>query len=625
MSAVPQSPLLRDSPFFRTDKPYVRWWWFNEPIAEQDITSQLEWVSRSGFGGVEIAWVYPVPGTPAGPTWLGPAWAGLARHAKETCARLALGCDFTLGSLWPFGDPGLRPEHTSRWFTGPSPQRIDRHWVTRELPGGPAVMNHLDRRALEAYFHLTVGALAPAVAGETSCLFCDSWEVEEEGKLWTDGLGERFQDRFGYRIEPFMPVLGERPAERYDYRTLVSDIVLEEFFRPYRQQCRSAGCLSRVQCHGAPTDILAAYAEADVPESESILFDPGFSAIAASAAAITGKEIVSCEAFTCLYGWKPWPAASPRLGEEVIGDVKLLADELAANGVNRFVWHGMPLNPAGGRNRFYASVHVGPDGSLAPRTAELNRYLQLVSGFLRRGRPVHRIACLLPLEDTRMKGELPPALRKPSARYWWELQHLRFPRGLRPWSPMWVSGAFLSDAEALPGGGLRIGEAVVSALVLDCEFLEETALHHLARLSAAGARVITSREPVQPGRRESPGYARLRDALARGEGTRFAKDPASALADVPPLLVCPDGPDFCLREEGEDMLLFAAHPAGRALTYPMEYGTSARAAGESRLARLGGPDNREIDIELPFDPGGSVLLQVGRRGGAGRVDAPFAL
>ncbi len=51
-----------DSPFIRTNKPYVRWWWFSERIDPGEIANQVRWVADQGFGGVEIAWVYPLPG-----------------------------------------------------------------------------------------------------------------------------------------------------------------------------------------------------------------------------------------------------------------------------------------------------------------------------------------------------------------------------------------------------------------------------------------------------------------------------------------------------------------------------------------------------------------------------------
>ena len=46
--------------FYMTAKPYTRWWWFASEIKKEDITSQLDWLKEHNFGGVEVAWVYPL-------------------------------------------------------------------------------------------------------------------------------------------------------------------------------------------------------------------------------------------------------------------------------------------------------------------------------------------------------------------------------------------------------------------------------------------------------------------------------------------------------------------------------------------------------------------------------------
>ena len=58
-------------------KPYTRWWWFASEIQQEDIKYQLEWLKENGFGGVEIAWVYPMRGdsTIKHPKWLSEEWA----------------------------------------------------------------------------------------------------------------------------------------------------------------------------------------------------------------------------------------------------------------------------------------------------------------------------------------------------------------------------------------------------------------------------------------------------------------------------------------------------------------------------------------------------------------------
>src|SRR5204862_4021473 len=139
----------------------------------------------------------------------------------------------------------------------------------------------------------------------------------------------------------------------------------------------------------------------DVPESEALLFDPPFSRIAASAAALAGKDLVSCETFTAVYGMvQPGNLLAGRYWRrEQLADLKLLADAVLANGVNQIVWHGMPYNRPGGKNEFYASVHVGPDASFAGQLPAFNEYLESVTGMLRRGRPYTSLAVYLPHED----------------------------------------------------------------------------------------------------------------------------------------------------------------------------------------------------------------------------------
>src|SRR5438105_3796534 len=164
------------------------------------------------------------------------------------------------------------------------------------------VLNHLDRGALRRYAEALMPAFAGGLRGSGSALFCDSLEVDTH-RLWDPKLWDRFAARFGYRLEGLEDQIDDDPGLRYDYRTVIAEAILPEFYQEFAAICREHGAVSRVQCHGAPTDLLSAYAAVDVPESEAILFDPPFSRIAASAAALSGGSVVSAETFTCLYGF----------------------------------------------------------------------------------------------------------------------------------------------------------------------------------------------------------------------------------------------------------------------------------------------------------------------------------
>ena len=595
-------------PYLDSSKPCVRWWWFSGSINRKDIKAQLDWLRDNGFGGVEIAWVYPLPDSEPGPAWLSPEWSSLVAFAKRTCDEVGLSCDFTFGSLWPFGGTIVEEPDASKTFRGLSSQRLRRSW---EHPAEGYILDHLSSQALKRYSERMGAALRDALVGRPSGLFCDSWEVETDG-LWTDGFGDLFRERYGYDLEPFMPRLDSYPDVRYDYRILLAALILDEFYRPFTRICHELGAFSRVQCHGSPTDLIAAYGSVDVPESEAILFAPHFSRIAASAALLYGKKTVSCETFTCIYGWEPYPGPGPFQGSEQVADLKLLADALFANGVNHVFWHGMPFNPHGGNNRFYASVHLGPDSAFAKDIPGFNSYMDKVSSFMKRGRTYSDVAVYIPLEDCLIGGELPPEAEEkeaPDARYLWEMRHLRPPAELTGRHPIWVSLNSLAESD-YRDGLLRCGDGLFRWLYVDVEWLDQRGLRELLRLAESGLPVLIRRKPLQPGRISSDSYDR---DLARLLSLENVSSDPGKIVSTPPLLEGPDIPDYWCRVDGDEAYIFLAHPSTHDLRYHMRYGQSVEAIATKRTVRLNfGKFSGEISLN--FNPRQSLLLRVSGSG-----------
>ncbi|HAJ35902.1 MAG TPA: hypothetical protein DCL15_09430 [Chloroflexi bacterium] len=592
-----------------SSRPYTRWWWFSGPIDDAVIRSQLEWLAANGFGGVEIAWMYPQDNSQLGAPWLSPAWAAPARFAAEYAASLGLGCDFTMGSAWPFGGCHVPPEDASQTWHGPSSQHLEKSWETPlGVDGGP-ILNHLDRHALARYARrFGAGLGLPTDRFPAPGLFCDSWEVAPDA-LWTAGFDKAFRRQYGYDILPYLSDLDAHPHVRYDYRKLIAAFAIEEFYRPYTELCHELGGLARVQCHGAPTDIVAAYALADIPESEAILFDVDFATFAASAAALVGRTVVSAEAFTCIYGWAPCPGPGPHQGEERLADLRLIADGLMANGVNQIVWHGMPYNPPGGAQRFYATTHVGPDSPLASEFADFNAYMTWVCEQMRRGQTYADVAVYLPLEDGWMAGELPESLQKPSSKYVYELQETKFPAMLKGYCPLWVTGHFLRDA-LYRDGKLCCGAAAFSWLYVDVTWLDGAALTDLVRLARAGLPICLARRPQEPGLRQSTAYAAQVAELA-------ALPNVSAdwrrVAVNPPLVEGADLPDFWCRVEEDTLILFMAHPATQHLRYPLNYGARRGNVPVVRHCALNIAGRRH-PVALQLAQGQSALLTASRTG-----------
>ncbi|MBR9975710.1 MAG: hypothetical protein KFF77_09035 [Bacteroidetes bacterium] len=618
-------------------RPYTRWWWFADDIRPGDVRAQLDWLKHAGFGGVEIAFVYPLHGDTAAARleWLSPEWSRVVADAAGYCDSIGLGCDLTFGTLWPFGDSRVPQEDGARVFAdSASPKRMRLTW---EHPVRGRVVNHLDRQAFERYAARMFEAMDPALRDARDDrprhLFCDSWEVETRG-LWTPGFDTLFLAAHGYDIRPLMDSLFVPGFEGafHDYMKSVSRLVLNAFYTPFTAAAHGRGARSRAQCGGAPVDLLAAFGRTDVPESEAILFDPAFSRIPASAAALYAKPLVSAETFTCLYGWKGWPGPGPRQGEEHVTDLKLLADALFAQGVNWIVWHGMPYNPPGRDEHFYASVHVGPRAALAPRLPEFNAYLSEISAAMRRGTPYGDVAVYLPLEDAWMDVELPDSLKFPWAWGAYELRYQRLPASLKGYQPLWI------NAEALRSGRVRegrliAGDAAVRTLVVDARFLDRETVEAIIARAEEGLTVCLLRKPKEPGHRASEpsrvaSYHALIDRLYALPSVHTGLAPLGAL--VPLLRAVEDGreedhsrenagpawmgvPDFRCRVDGGTVVLFFPHPASAELRYPLRYGQADEAGRESRDLVLHW-QGRDIPLRLDFAPGMSLLVEVGADG-----------
>ncbi len=603
--------------YYPTSKPMTRWWWFASRIQDKDVEAQLRWLKTNNFGGVEIAWVYPLSiprfarfypwiteaerktGTPR-QEWLSPEWSRVVGDTKRSCDRLGLQCDFTFGSAWPFGDSLVSREDATKTFGSDAPAQ--RNLIPWEYPEQGAIINHLDRRAFARYADRMGRALADGLRGSRSGLFCDSWEVNSD-KIWTAGFERKFEARFGYDIRPHMPTIFDKgdPDFRYDYLSLVSDLVLDEFYGPFVDKCHALQAFSRVQCAGAPTDLLSAYAMIDVPESEALLYDPLFSRIPAAAAAFAGNGDVTAETFTCLYGF-------PRkyIRQEQAADLKLLADSIFANGVNHIIWHGKPFNPEGSdRVEFYASVHVGPDGKLSPELPGLNLYLAKVSAALKEGRTYSNVAQYMPMEDGWMRGLYPV---KPGIKWMWgayELRDIEPAKELAGHHPLWINHRFLKQGR-VQDKKLHVGDLTFSALYVNVKYLDAAALQTILKLARQGLPVCVKQRPLQPGKNKSSQFDKDLNALL---GLANVSQDFAKLAIGRPLVEGQDLPEFWCRVKNGAHVIFFAHPMSKGVRYPMQYGQSFSNKTIEIPLRIN-LDEASVDTRLVFRPYQSILLEV---------------
>ncbi len=574
--------------FYESSKPYTRWWWFASLIKEKDVKAQLDWVKKNNFGGVEIAWVYPLNRkrfynekndttyTPR-QEWLSPEWSQIVAITKKYADSIGIGCDFTFGTGWPFGDTYVNREDATQNY---NEKNDSLKWtysvVSWEYPKKGFILNHMDSIAFHRYSLRMGNALNPALKGGRSGLFCDSWEVETR-RIWSSGFDLEFVKRYGYDIKPYMDsIYSKRYADqRYDYMSLVSEYVINQFYKPFTAQCHKLGCFSRVQCAGAPIDLISGYSSIDVPETEAMLYEPCYSVIVASAACLGKKKEVSSETFTCTYGFPKYNEDLKRMdfkmrGQEQISDLKLIADGLFANGTNQIIWHGMPFNPMGiDTVRFYASVHVGSSGNLTKDIPAFNKYMQKVSQYMKKGVNYSDIAVYLPTEDSWMTGEMKnPDPQQPWAWGEYEMRNVRMPQELEGYHPLWINAEYLKRG-ILKNGKLYTGDAVFSYLYLDVESLCYDALTTVLSLAKNGFPVCIKKSFKEPGKHKSTDYYSKYAELISLPGVSDKFKPLHK-----PLVEGDSLPDFWCRKDGENYYLFFANPKSKNLKLPLTYGQS---------------------------------------------------
>jgi hypothetical protein len=606
----------RKEAFLQTSKPYARYWWFASVIKKEDVRYNLDWLRKHGFGGVELAWVYPLNRfNPADTSytprqeWLSREWQEIVRYTIRYADSIGLGCDLTLGTLWPFGDSHVTFAQASQKFGDPGwRQTITRSW---EHPRTGYVIDHLTPKNYLPYFSRLIDSFPRPATKLRQSYFIDSWEVETS-RLWSEGFDRDFYNIYEYDISPFMDSLysPENRDHLYDYMSLISKKVLK-FYADFDSSVNSVGITSRGQVAGAPCDLISGYSKLDIPEGESMLFEPEYNSIPASAALLSGKKFVSSETFTCLYGW-------PRdyIREEQSADMKLVADALFANGINHIVWHGKAHNPDGMDTvNFYATTHIGVKSKLAPEIADFNRYLETVSGYMKRGRTSSDIAVYLPTEDSWCKGIMPKEKQFIWAWGWYEMRYVYFPDELKGFNPSWINGEFISKAK-VEDGELSVGDAAFKAVYLDVRYLDYEVLKKLTELASKGLKVIIKSKPSEPGTIHHPDYGRLADRLfSSGNVT------SGIPGELRPWISGKDIPDHWCRKDGQTIYCFFSNPGSHKLKFPIEYGQSFNVDTIRRNVTINNGTSETV-LDLTFAPYQSLLYRI-ENGKAEKIDITF--
>lgn len=617
--------------YYPSSKPCTRWWWFATEIRKPDIRYQLDWAKQMNFGGVEIAWIYPLyryqdmyarkynrhyPKDTTAQKWLSPEWSELVAYAKLYADSIGLSCDFTFGSAWPVAGSNIEKGNRTQIYGDPSfRQALTFAWT---YPDTQWVINHLDSKAFDQFADPVGEALQPALKGSKSALFTDSWEIKLNAthKIWTPGFDQSFSTTFGYDIIPFMEAgLDSFPDVRYDYMLHMDEYVTNGFYKPYVQKCKELGAWSRVQCLSAPADVMTLYSLVDIPETEAMLNNPNFSRIVSSSACLSSKPLVSSETFTCMYGF---PATYLR--QEQTADLKLVADALFAQGVNQHFYHGMPYQPKGADTiDFFATTYFGPGGSLTPELPAFNAYMEKVSGLMQQGKTYSDVAVYIPYEDGVMKGAYPPEKQRVWVWGEYELRYIHPPEETAGYHPLWVNRHFLMQAK-FKKGKLLVGDAAFSSLYVDVDYMDVRALSRILELAKEGLPVCLKRLPKQPGQVKTESFDTMLGELV---SLRNVSNDFNTVIDHPPLIQGDSLPGYwCRVEEDGTHLLFLAQPQCTGLAYPLYSGQSLMKKSVFRKLKFT-IDGKTLTQNVEFKPYQSVMLKVTTKGNAEQIDITF--
>ena len=635
VSACKQIPAqvnaTRANVFYPNSKPCTRWWWFATDIKRTDVRYQLDWAKQMNFGGVEIAWVYPLyryqkmyadkynrhyPKDTTAQEWLSPEWSDIVAFTKAYADSIGLSCDFTFGSAWPVAGSNIDRAHRTQIYGDTSFQQLLTFAWT--WPDTQWVINHLDKDAFNLFAAPVGNALKDALKGSTSALFTDSWEIKlnATNKIWTKGFEATFLKTFGYDIIPYMEAgLDSFPDVRYDYMLLLDNYVTNGFYKPYVQKCKELGAWSRVQCLGAPADVMTTYSLVDIPETEAMLNNPNYSRIVSSSACLASKHLVSSETFTCMYGF---PATYLR--QEQTADLKMVADALFAQGVNHHVYHGMPYNPQGSDTiEFFATTYFGPGGSLTPELPSFNDYIGKVSGIMEKGKTYTDVAVYIPYEDGVMKGAYP----KERQRVWvwgeYEMRYIFPPKETEGYHPLWINRHFLEQA-VYKKRKLLVGDAEFSMLYIDVDYMDIRAVKRVLALAKQGLPVCLKRLPKQPGYVKSEAYEDMLNELA---GLKNVSANFRQVVNHPPLIQGDSIPDYwCRVEKDGTHYLFIAQPLSKNLAYPIYSGQSYMHESEWKDLTLT-VNGKTIHQRFEFKPYQSLMLKITPNGKVETMDITF--
>jgi len=374
---------------------------------------------------------------------------------------------------------------------------------------GP-VLDHFRREPVRKYLNRMSDTLGPVFGGrmgnQIRAMFCDS--IELAGANWTNDLADVFEKRRHYSLTPYFPFLFTKDnfgvsdsfrstigRVRYDFCKTLVEVFHERFVTTFHNWCRENGMQSRYQAYGIPWlyGMLDAYLIPDIPEGDTwIYFDRKnigeplnrtryavWNKYAASAAHLTGKHLVGCEAMTNLAG----------VFRASLQDIKQADDLNFITGVTHSILHGYSYSPP--QAAFPGWVRYGTffneKNTWWPYFPLWAKYHARIAAVLQTSTAQCDVAILGPTADVWAAHGLE---REPFIATPWYLHELWQAIHQSGCSADYISDQIVQNARFVDGR-LRFGPAAYRLLIVpESESMEPATAGALADFAQAGGRIV---------------------------------------------------------------------------------------------------------------------------------------
>jgi hypothetical protein len=465
------------------------------------------------------------------------------------------------------GSVNWAPDHGT-WKVFAIGQKFSGQMVKRPAPGGEGPMlNPIYPAAMQRYLAWFGKAFANDDSAKPHAMFQDSYEYQTN---WSPDFLAQFETMRGYQLQTQFPALFGSANDdltarvKHDYRETISDLLITKTMPMWVNWSHAHGFQVRYQAHGSPANLLDLYALADVPETEGIFGKPNplVSQIAASAAHLTAKKLVSAETGTWL----------DEHFQVKLSELKALADNFFTSGINRLVFHGTCYSPAAAAWPgwlFYASTDLNPRMTIWHDLPALTGYIARCQSVLQSGSPDNDVLLYWPLDDYWSDPQgMVQQLQVEGAKKWLDPLPVGKAASLlrqRGYAFDYVSDRLLKDAKVI-GGKIVIGGSEYRAVVVpEAKLMPLATLQRLAALAKSGATIVFDNHLPA----DVPGLANL-EARRAAFKTKLAQisarkdhvfigaiEPSLQTADVPrESLVDHDGLQFVRRKTDDGYFYF---------------------------------------------------------------------